>query len=253
MASIYGHWLKVTRGAWVFMLVLASIAGSVLLGQDGPSISQAELVRREQAMMDAVVPGDQTLWKLYFADDALFFDEKGRAMDKQAMLEDLNPMPKGYSGTIKVTDSKVLFAPNVAILSYNSDETETIYGQELHARYHTTDTWLYRDGRWQIAASQVLRYYEDPAIGAIADKVLKDYAGTYEVTPGHVIVVTLAGKELFAQRDDARPVRLLPESPDMFFRAGAEGRRLFQRDGAGKVVMLIDRRNNEDVLWKKIR
>jgi hypothetical protein len=38
----------------------------------------------------------------------------------------------------------------------------------------------------------------------------------------------------------------------MFFRAGVEGRRLFHRDASGKVDSLIDRRNNEDMLWKKI-
>jgi hypothetical protein len=34
---------------------------------------------------------------------------------------------------------------------------------------------------------------------------------------------------------------------------GVEGRRLFHRDASGHVDMMIDRRNNEDLLWKKIR
>jgi hypothetical protein len=38
----------------------------------------------------------------------------------------------------------------------------------------------------------------------------------------------------------------------MFFRAGIEGRRLFHRNADGKVDSLIDRRNNEDMFWKKI-
>ena len=202
--------------------------------------------------MDSLIAGDRTPWKLYFAEDALFFDEKGRDMDTKTMIESIKPLPAGYGGMIKITESKVLFAPGVAILSYISDETQTIYGQELHARFHTTDTWLYRGGRWQVAASQVLRYYEDPAMGMIADKMLNDYVGTYQATPGHVIVVTLEGKQLFAKRDDAERVRMLPESPDLFFRVGAEGRRLFRRDAAGRVVALVDRRNNEDVLWKKL-
>jgi len=64
--------------------------------------------------------------------------------------------------------------------------------------------------------------------------------------------VTERDGKLFAKRGTASPVELVPESPDMFFRRGIEGRRLFHRGADGKVDSLIDRRNNEDMLWKKI-
>jgi len=43
------------------------------------------------------------------------------------------------------------------------NETENVFGQEMTARYHATDTWMLRKGEWQVVAGQVLRYYEDPA------------------------------------------------------------------------------------------
>jgi len=46
---------------------------------------------------------------------------------------------------------------DTAILSYDLDETETIFGQNMSARYHGTDTWTYRNGKWQIVAGQMLR------------------------------------------------------------------------------------------------
>lgn len=66
------------------------------------------------------------------------------------------------------------------------------------------------------------------------------------------MVVTTHDGKLFAERPAGNPVQLFPESPDMFFRAGIEGRRLFRRNADGKVDSLIVRRNNEDMLWKKI-
>jgi hypothetical protein len=57
---------------------------------------------------------------------------------------------------------------------------------------------------------------------------------------------------LYAKRGDAPKTILQPESPDLFFRPGIEGRRLFRRNGTGKVDALIDRRNNEDLIWKKL-
>ncbi|HMH79169.1 MAG TPA: nuclear transport factor 2 family protein, partial [Candidatus Acidoferrum sp.] len=87
------------------------------------------MVRRTQELMDAVAPGNQEPWKKYFADDATYFDEKGRAMDKAALVKDVSPMPAGYSGAIKVLHPQTRVVKNTAILSYDLDETEIIFGQ----------------------------------------------------------------------------------------------------------------------------
>jgi hypothetical protein len=216
-----------------------------------PAISQAELVNRTQQMMDAVGTGDKHPWEKYLADDAMVFDEKGNDMDKKKAVANIEPLPVGYSGVIYVKNAKAVFAPSVAILSYDMDETETVFGAVLHARYHQTDTWLFRNQQWQIAASETMRYYEDPAVGTMPAH-LDEYLGAYQLTPGTVLTVTRDGDKLLAQRNGGKPAELLPETGDLFFRAGVEGRRLFHRDASGKVDSLIDRRNNEDLVWKKI-
>ena len=52
---------------------------------------------------------------------------------------------------------------------------------------------------------------------------------------------------------DSPEAVLVPEAADIFFLKGVEGRRLFRHDDRGKVDAMIDRRNNEDVVWKKIK
>jgi len=217
------------------------------------TISQEELVRRTQQIFDAVVPGDQTPFQQYFSDDVVFHDEKGRSMNKAQLLEDITPMPKGYSGAIKVVSPQSIIEGNTAILSYDCDETETIFGQELHARYHETDTWLMRNNRWQIAAAQVMRYYEDPAPGREEPKLFPEFVGTYELAPGVQLSITTDGKSLYSQRGDRPKLQLIPEATGIFFVKGVEGRRLFRRGDDGHVDALIDRRNNEDVIWKKVK
>jgi hypothetical protein len=216
-------------------------------------ITQEELVRNTQEMLDSVASGDQAPWKKHFAEDSMYFDEKGRSMDKAALVKDITPLPKGYSGGIKLVNPKSRIQGDTAILSYDLDETETIFGQNMTARYHGTDTWMYRDGKWQIVAGQMLRYYEDPASGKVDKKVYAEYVGTYELAPGVTQVVSLEGEDLYAQRIGRDKVLLMPESPDLFFRKGMEGRLLFHRGDGGKVDAMIDRRNNEDVLWKKVK
>ena len=224
---------------------------------DAP-ITQEELVRRTQELYDAIVPGDQAPWKKYFADDCIFSDEKGRTFDKPKLIADITPLPAGYSGSIKVNNVQSRIINDTAVLSYDLDETETIFGQNLTAHYHVTDTWLRRSGEWKIIASQAHRYYEDPAIGKIDPKKFGDFVGVYELAPDQTRLVTAESGNLFVERKGKKEQlnkkeELFPETSDLFFRKGVEGRILFRYDAHGKVDALIDRRNNEDVVWRKTK
>ena len=218
---------------------------------DPVAITQDELVRRTQELFDAVVPGNKEPWQEYFADDCIFADEKGRNFNKTQLVADIKPLPKGYSGAIKIVRPKSVIHGDTAILSYDLDETETIFGQNLTARYHVTDTWLRRNGVWQIASSQAMRYYEDPAVAKIDPKKFSDFNGAYELAPSQIRRVFSAGENLYLERDGKRE-QLLPEGSEIFFRKGVEGRILFRYAVSGKVDALIDRRNNEDVVWWRV-
>lgn len=240
---------------FLILLVFGSALFSNCLSAAEAGITEKELVRRTQELFDAVVPGDQAPWKKYYADDCFYHDEKGRSLNKTQLLADISPMPKGYSGTIKLKNVESRMTNDAAILSYDLDESETIFGQQLHACYHQIDTWLRRGGQWQIAATQAFRYYEDPAAGKTDAKRFPDYVGTYELSKDspRLTSVSASGDDLFMERTGGKKVQLFPESGDLFFRKGIEGRILFRRDIAGKVDALIDRRNNEDVIWSKVR
>src|SRR5215468_9181745 len=224
-------------------------AATIVCAADVP-ITQDELVRRTQELYDSLVSGDQGPWKKHFADDCMFADEKGRFFDKPKLIADITPLPAGYSGTIKIEKVQSRIIGDTAVLSYDANEIETIFGQNLKARYHVTDTWLQRNGNWQIIASQAHRYYEDPAVGKADPKKFPDYMGTYELAPGQTRSVIAEGDKLFIERNGKKE-QLLPETSELFFRKGVEGRILFRYAANGKVDALIDRRNNEDVIWKK--
>jgi hypothetical protein len=234
-----------------FVSYFSILTCSFALASD-PPITQDELVRRTQELYDSLVTGNQVPWKKYFADDCTFSDEKGRTLDKTKLVADITPLPKGYSGTIKIENVISRIIGDTAILSYDANETETIFGQNLRARYHVTDTWLRRNGDWQIIASQAHRYYEDPAIGKADGKKFPDFVGSYELAPGQTRTVTSENGKLFIERNGKKG-ELFPETSDLFFRKGIEGRILFHYAADGKVDALIDRRNNEDVIWRKTK
>jgi hypothetical protein len=250
-AELISEATRMTKWTWLCVVVVI-VLSAVSCGGGGKPITQDELVRRSQEIVDAVALGDRQPFEKYFAPDSMIVDEKGRGMDKKAFVADQAPLPPGYTGSIKVINPQSRILGDTAILSYDLDETETIFGQENKARYHETDIWMRRNGEWQIVAEQVLRYYEDPAPGKADVKKYPDYVGTYELSPGTTLVVSADGGGLFSQRTGRTKDQLVPEAADIFFRKGVEGRRLFRRDQKGKVDALIDRRNNEDLIWKKI-
>jgi Domain of unknown function (DUF4440)/Domain of unknown function (DUF3471) len=234
------------------LLVIAfSMAFSMACATTQNRITQDELTLKTQALFDAVAPGDKAPWQSTLAEDAMYTDELGKSMSKKELLDSMHALPKGYSGNIKVVNGKSHIEGNVAIFSYDMDETETIFGQGLTARYHATDIWMYRGGVWQIAAGQVLRYYEDPAAGKGDVSKYQTYAGTYELAPGSQATVSVEDGKLFLTRNGKQD-ELIPEAGEVFFRKGVEGRRLFHTGPDGKIDSMIDRRNNEDVVWKKI-
>jgi len=236
----------------VMKLALVIIFATTFVHAADVPITQDEFIRRTQELYDAIVPGNQAPWKKYFADDSIFSDEKGRTMDKTKLVADITPVPAGYSGAIKIDKVQSRIIGDTAVLSYDANETETIFGQNLTARYHITDTWLRRNGDWQIIASQAHRYYEDPATGKIDPKKFGDFIGIYELAPDQTRSVTAEGENLFVERKGKKE-QLFPETCDLFFRKGVEGRILFRYDAHDKVDALIDRRNNEDVVWRKTK
>lgn len=236
---------------WITFVVL-TVAPGVNGAAEQKAITQDELVRREQELFDAVSSGNAAPWKRYFADDCVFFDEKGRNLDKPALIADITPLPKGFSGQIKVLHPESRIFSDTAILSYDLDETETVFGQTMTARYHGTDTWYRRNGVWQIIACQMFRYYEDPAPGKVDAAKLSDYVGTYQLSPDDVVKIITEDGKLYRTRGDDSRVELICESGDLFFRKGVEGRILFRRDNNDKVDAFINRRNNEDIVWRKV-
>src|SRR5712691_177590 len=228
------------RFAFLSRLVACHMSLVTCLAADLP-IPQDELVRRTQELYDAIVPGNQAPWKKYFADDCIFSDEKGRTLDKPKLIADITPLPLGYSGAIKIDNVQSRIISDTAVLSYDANETEIIFGQNLRARYHVTDTWLQRNGEWQIIASQAHRYYEDPAIGKADEKKFAGFIGTYELAPGQTRSVTAENGKLFVERNGKKE-QLFPETSDLFCRIVVEGHILFHYGDHGKINALIDSR-----------
>jgi hypothetical protein len=66
------------------------------------------------------------------------------------LAESLAPFPKGYSGSIRIANVQSRITGDAVVLSYRALEKEYVFGQKLSPIYLVTDTYLKRDGHWQL-------------------------------------------------------------------------------------------------------
>src|SRR5438552_16909353 len=96
-----------------------------------------------------------------------------------------------------------------------------------------------------------MRYYEDPAVARIDPKKFADFSGTYELAPGQTRQVFSDEESLYAERNGKRQ-QLFSEGSEIFFCNGVEGRILIRYSDNGKMNVLIDRRNNEELILRRV-
>jgi hypothetical protein len=99
----------------------------------------------------------------------------------------------------------------------------------------------------RIRRGELLNFSFILSLPAFHPKKFGDFIGTYELAPGQTRSVTAEGEKLFVERKGKKEElnkekQLFPETSDLFFRKGVEGRILFHYDATGKVESLIDRR-----------
>lgn len=239
---------------YVFAHTLALAQGNIRSSEQ----SNAELVKQlssaTQELLDAIAPGKKEVWEKYLAEGSIYTDEEGRVLTKDELLKELTPLPKGYIGTIKMGEPKVLVQENVVVLSHLDREDLELYGQKIVTYFHSTDTWAKQsDGQWRRVSTQIMAIPNERKPASLDPAVLKDYVGQYQLAPAVYYTITLEGDKLFGQRTGRVKDELLPLCKDILYKKGVwRGEKLFERDSSGKVIEMRDRRENNDLVWKKV-
>jgi hypothetical protein len=230
-------------------LIVVSAAAQQANPTTGEDVT-ALLARQTQELLDAVSSGNASVWDRYLAPDAVYTDESGNVTGKAALVKAIAPLPKNISGELKVSDFAVHQHGATAIATYVSVETETYYGQTLHARYRETDTWIATPDGWRLAAAQLMALRDDPPAAAVPASRLDEYVGTYRLAPEVVYTIRRDGDHLSGQRSGRKDERLENESGDVFFKPGQNRlRTIFQRGADGKITGFVERRETWDIRW----
>jgi hypothetical protein len=211
-----------------------------------------ELIAIEQQLMDAVATGDTATWNKRLNKHFFIVTEDGSRLERPDFMATMHPLPKGFSGHIKVVNPKVDFAGNTVIINYVADEYEFVYDQKLHTTYSTMDTWLHMGTDWQMVASQVFEVPQLPAPFHVPTDRLNQYTGIYQLQDTVTCAITLKNDTLYIQKKGRTKEALLAETESVFFRnSDTRGRKIFINDEHGAALML-ERRNGQDLVWKRV-
>ena len=214
---------------------------------------ESELRRDTQALLDAIAPGDVPVWDRLLDPSAIQVDENDAVRDKKQILADLQPLGPGLKGRLDIDDFRAVVFGDVAVVTHEDAEYLDYHGQVLHSRFRMTDTWRKTSAGWRQIASQVLAVQQDPPAMPVAPGALCAYAGRYALTDDIVAIVSCKDGHLAVARPGKPERTFLAETPDVFFEPGQpRTRRIFQRGADGKITSFVDRREERDIVWKRI-
>lgn len=235
------------------MRVLACLAALALAASATPALAsdQDEMQAIVQTLMSAVASGDIAPWKRYLDDSFVYVTEGDEIQTKAQLLKGLGPLPKGVTGSIRITQYRATVFGDLAVATHVDEESEHIYGQDLHPRYLTTDTWRRTPDGWRLVMQHVKVVLDEPPAQALPPALLDDYAGAYGAE-GLSIRVKRDGDHLVAEHDGRPPQLWKAEARDVFFVPGRpRERRVFQRDATGRITGYADRREGHDIVMTR--
>jgi hypothetical protein len=236
------------------LLVFSSGVGAQSKLPESVSTDEKELVRIAQELFDAIAIGNKPVWEKYVAADVIYTDENWRILTKKDLVDSLAPLPKGYSGSIRMSNIQSRINGGAAVLSYRALEEERVFEQKLTPTYLVTDTYFKRNGQWQMVASHISVLPSERKAVSVSPKRLESLVGQYELSPGNTYTIMIEGDKLIGQRSGRSKEELLAADENTFFPKGTvRGEKVFVRDASGRTLQMLDRRENNDLVWTKVK
>ena len=133
----------------LFQFVLLNCICASLLVAQNTKETEDYIRKSESEWAESVASGDSSVLERILANDFVGVDTKGNVYDKAKMITDTNEAPK-YFVSNHLEQVNIRFYGNTAV-AQGSEAWVRKNGDK--GRFVWIDTWLLRDGKWQIAAA----------------------------------------------------------------------------------------------------
>ncbi len=141
--------------ATVFLCVL-SIALSAGNAASATDSVEDQIKKLEQDWAHAIMTEGGAAVDKYEADDIVSTDPGGRVTDKTQDKKDLSSGDLKFQA-LEVSDVKVRVYGNTAVATGTDSLKGTYKEQDISGQYRFSDTWVKRNGKWQVVATQATK------------------------------------------------------------------------------------------------
>jgi ketosteroid isomerase-like protein len=224
-------------------------------GKDKPMTSddEQELRKLENDWLSVYISGDKATYDRVVADDFTGTDESAvkRSKEQDRALLPAAPVPGGVALN---EDMQVRFYGETAVVTGRIVTKVKVGDQEVPGfTTRFTDTWLKRQGRWQVIARHYSRVPMERKAIKLDTKIYEAYVGEYEIAPGIAIGVFKEGESLFGQATGQPKFELHPESEIVFFLKEPPALFLFIRNDKGRLAQMLTIQDGRVTSAKKIK
>jgi len=142
-------------GAAIFIVAMFAVRAQ----DSGNAEAERYIKESERQWAESVASGDSSVAERILVEDFVGVDPDGSQYNKAEMVKNTASAPK-YFLSNNLNEVKVRFYGDAAVAQGNESWVRKS-GVPLHGRFVWTDTWIKRNGKWQIVAAEDLTVSED--------------------------------------------------------------------------------------------
>jgi ketosteroid isomerase-like protein len=241
--------------AGILSLTLSPFGLGQLVQKPAPaSKDEQELRRLEDEWLGSYLRGDKSTFDRIVADDFTGTDESATIRNKMQERELIQPPPPSIKTSLTNDDLRFRIYGDAAIVTGRIVAKIQPSGQsDIVFQSRFTDTFLRRQGHWQVAARHYSRLPPERTSVKIDPRVYDQYVGQYQLERNVVVTVTKEGDKLMHQGTGQPKLELLPESEIGFFIKDFSALFVFMMGQNGEVNRLITIQDGRIISAKRIK
>ncbi len=237
-------------------ILLISAGSSFAQSRTGTAATdrQNELVQLAQRRFAAFFEGDKMAYEQLVARDAVFVYSNGRTLNYLEAVSELAPLARAGTYSFHYEDVKFRDFGDSALLVYRL----VFHGPpRVGGDYEgmESDTFSRLNNVWKLIAVHGTTIPYPKRVRITVDrKLLHEYVGRYESTPGVYYDITCDGDQLMGQRNGFQKVPWLAESRNIFYvTSDPSASRVFMRDPKGGVSKLVRVDVQGNTEWTRVK
>jgi ketosteroid isomerase-like protein len=139
---------------WGFVAILLASVVAAFPRQNSTEDAERYIIESERQWAESVASGDASVVERILADDFVGVDTDGSFYTKAKALERTPESPKEFVSN-RANEVKVRFYGDAAV-AQGSESWVRRTQEPLRGRFVWTDTWVRRNGKWQVVAAEDL-------------------------------------------------------------------------------------------------